>query len=72
MTVVIEYLTDKTNTIARRPSKMSKSLTGPINAVINYFLVCEAILEWSGNEQPSDLRASLLLTSEKAVFCNYK
>ena len=48
---------------------MSKRLTGPINAVINYFLVCEAILEWNGNEQPSDPRASLLLTSEKVVFC---
>ena len=29
-----------------------------------------ASLFWQTNKQPSDLRASLLLTSEKAVFCN--
>ena len=49
-----------------------KRLAGPINAVNNYFLVCEAIFEWNGNKQPSDPRASLLLTVEKAIFCNYK
>ena len=29
-----------------------------------------ASLFWQTNKQPGDLRASLLLTSEKAVFCN--
>ena len=43
---------------------------------IQQLFVCVFSQFWLGdkkpNNQPSDPRASLLLTSEKAVFCNYK
>ena len=42
-------------------------------AVNSYFSVYSAIfgMVTNNNNQPGDPRASLLLTSEKAVFCNF-
>ena len=43
--------------------------TKQLCAVNSYFSVYSAIFGMVTNNQPGDPRASLLLTSEKAVFC---